>query len=165
MTPVAPPPHLSRKAVLDMRQSTGPHVLTNPESPQLHHAMREHARPLGWPEERLEVVATALGRSAPRTAGRDGSKALLADVALGQVGIVRSSERTRLSRNCTDWYPWLALGAKNPCLMADRDGVEDAAPPNGRLLVGLKGIVRAGELPTLRGRLRAGVQQKAQRGA
>src|SRR2546428_10043753 len=96
MTPVAQPHHLSRKAVIYIRQSTGHQVLTNTESQQLQHAMREHARHLGWPEERIEVVETDLGRSAQSTAGRDGYKALLAEVALGQVGIVLSYESTRL---------------------------------------------------------------------
>ena len=164
MTPVVQPHHLSRKAVIYIRQSTGHQVLTNTESQQLQHAMREHARHLGWPEERIEVVETDLGRSAQSTAGRDGYKALLADVALGQVGIVLSYESTRLSRNCTDWYPLLDLCAYNQCLIADRDGVYDAATPNGRLLLGMKGIVSEVELHTLRGRLLAGVQQKAQRG-
>src|SRR2546422_3563057 len=163
-TPVAQPHHLSRKAVIYIRQSTGHQVLTNTESQQLQHAMREHARHLGWPEERIEVVETDLGRSAQSTAGRDGYKALLADVALGQVGIVLSYESTRLSRHCTDWYPLLDLCAYNQCLIADRDGVYDAATPNGRLLLGMKGIVSEVELHTLRGRLIAGVQQKAQRG-
>ena len=165
MTPVAQPHHLSRKAVIYIRQSTGHQVLTNIESQQLQHAMREHARQLGWPEERIEVVETDLGRSAQSTERRDGYKALLADVALGQVGIVLSYESTRLSRNCTDWYPLLDLCAYNQCLIADRDGVYDASTPNGRLLLGMKGIVSEVELHTLRGRLLAGVQQKAQRGA
>jgi len=163
-TPVTQPHHLSRKAVIYIRQSTGHQVLTNTESQQLQHAMREHARHLGWPDERIEVVETDLGRSAQSTAGRDGYKALLAEVALGQVGIVLSYESTRLSRNCTDWYPLLDLCAYNQCLIADRDGVYDAATPNGRLLLGMKGIVSEVELHTLRGRLIAGVQQKAQRG-
>ena len=163
-TPVAQPYHLRRKAVIYIRQSTGHQVLTNTESQQLQHARRAHARHLGWPDERIEVVETDLGRSAQSTAGRDGYKALLAEVALGQVGIVLSYESTRLSRNCTDWYPLLDLCAYNQCLIADRDGVYDAATPNGRLLLGMKGIVSEVELHTLRGRLIAGVQQKAQRG-
>jgi len=48
------------------------------------------------------VVATDRGRSAQSTAGRDGSQALLAEVALGQVGIVLSDESPRLSRHGTD---------------------------------------------------------------
>lgn len=86
-------------------------MLTNTESHQLQHAMRDHAHRLGWPDERVEVVEADRGRSAQSTAGRDGYKALLAEVALGQGGIVLSDERTRLSRNCTDWYPWLDLCA------------------------------------------------------
>ena len=163
-TPGAQPHHLSRKAVIYIRQSTGHQVLTNRESQQLQHAMREQAHHLGWPDERIEVVETDLGRTAQSTDRRDGYKALLAEVALGQVGIVLSYESTRLSRNCTDWYPLLDLCAYNQCLIADRDGVYDAAPPNGRLLLGMKGIVSEVELHTLRGRLIAGVQQKAQRG-
>ena len=164
ITPVVHPHHLSRKAVIYIRQSTGHQVLTNTESQQLQHAMREHAWQLGWPEERIEVVETDLGRSAHSTQRRDGYKTLLADVALGQVGIVLSYESTRLSRNCTDWYPLLDLCAYNQCLIADRDGVYDASTPNGRLLLGMKGIVSEVELHTLRGRLIAGVQQKAQWG-
>jgi DNA invertase Pin-like site-specific DNA recombinase len=156
--------HLHRKAVIYIRQSTGHQVLTNTESHQLQHAMRDHAHRLGWPDERVEVVEADLGRSAQSTAGRDGYRALLAEVALGQVGIVLSYESTRLSRNCTDWYPLLDLCAYNQCLIADRDGVYDPSTPNGRLLLGMKGILSEVELHTLRGRLLAGVQQKAQRG-
>src|SRR4030095_6137290 len=163
-TPVAQPHHLSRKAVMYMRQSTGHQVQTNRESQQRQHAMREQAHHLGWPDERIEVVETDLGRTAQSTEPRDGYKALLAEVAVGQVGIVLSYESTRWSRNCTDWYPLLDLCAYNHCLIADRDGVYDAATPNGRLLLGMKGIVSEIELHTLRGRLIAGVQQKAQRG-
>src|SRR5262245_38763241 len=156
--------HLHRKAVIYIRQSTGHQVLTNTESHQWQHAMRDHAHRLGWPDEHIEVVEADLGRSAQSTAGRDGYKALLAEVALGQVGIVLSYESTRLSRNCTDWYPLLDLCAYNQCLIADRDGVYDAATSNGRLLLGMKGIVSEVELHTLRGRLIAGVQNKARRG-
>jgi DNA invertase Pin-like site-specific DNA recombinase len=126
--------------------------------------MREHAHHLGWPDERIEVVETDMGRTAQSIERRDGYKALLAEVALGQVGIVLSYESTRLSRNCTDGYPLLDLCAYNHCLIADHDGVYDAATPNGRLLLGMKGIVSEIELHTLRGRLIAGVQQKAPRG-
>ena len=164
MSPVAQPHHLSRKAVIYIRQSTGQQVLTNTASQQLQHARRAHAPQWGWPEERIEVVETALGRSAQSTERRDGSKALLAEGALGQVGIVLSYESTRLSRNCTDWYPLLARCAYKQCRIADRDGVYDASPPKGRFVLGRKGIVSEVELHTLRGRLSAGVQQKAQRG-
>lgn len=148
-----------------MRQSTGHHGLPNTASPPLQHAMRAHARHLGWPEERLAVVATALGRSAQRPAGRDGSQALLAAGARGQVGIVRRAASTRLSRHGTAWSPVREVCASPQCRLADRDGVSDAATPNGRLCLGMQGSVREGALHPLRGRVLAGVQHKAQRGA
>jgi DNA invertase Pin-like site-specific DNA recombinase len=162
--PVVHPHHLCRQAVLSLRQSTGHPVLTNRERQQLQHAMREQAHHLGWPEERIEVVETALGRTAQRTDRRDGSKSLRAAAALGQVGSVRSDERPRLSRHCTDWYPWLARCAYNQGLIADRHGGYEAATPHGRLLLGMKGIVREVALHPWRGRRIAGGQQQAQRG-
>ena len=74
MTPLVQPHHLSRKAVLYIRQSTGHQVLTNTESQQLQHAMREHAHHLGWPDEHIEVVETDQGRTAQSTERRDGYK-------------------------------------------------------------------------------------------
>ena len=57
-----------------------------------------------------------------------------------------SSEVTRLSRNCTDWYPLLDLCGYRQCLIGDRDGVYDPASANGRLLLGLKGTISEMEL-------------------
>ena len=94
-TPVVQPHHLRRKAVIYIRQSTGHQVLTNTESQQLQRAMREQAHHLGWPDERIEVVERDLGRTAQSADRRDGYKALLAEVALGQGGMVLSYESTR----------------------------------------------------------------------
>jgi hypothetical protein len=108
---MAQPQHRSRNAVIAMRQSTGQPGLTNPESHPLQHARRAPARPLGWPAARRAVVETALGRSAQSTAGRDGSQALRAAVALGQVGIGLRSASPRLARTCPAGSPWRDLGA------------------------------------------------------
>lgn len=156
--------HLNRKAVIYIRQSTGHQVLSNVESRRMQHAMRDHARRLGWGDDQVEVVEADTGVSAQSTAGRDGYKNLLSEVALGQVGIVISYESARLSRNCSDWYPLLDVCAFKDCLIADRDGVYDSGTPNGRLLLGMKGILSEVELHTIRGRLIAGVQNKARRG-
>src|SRR5215468_3381725 len=158
------PHHLDRKAVIYIRQSSGHQVLANVESRRMQHAMREHAERLGWGDDRIEVVEADTGTTATSTAGRDAYKTLLSDVALGQVGIILSYESARLSRNCTDWYPLLDLCAYKGCLIADRDGVYDPGSANGRLLLGMKGILSEVEMHTLRGRLIAGVQSKARRG-
>src|SRR4051794_8309754 len=97
-------------------------------------------------------------------AHRRGFKDLIARVTLGEVGIVLSSEVTRLARNCSDWYPLLDLCGCRACLIADRDGVYDSGSLNGRLLLGLKGTMSELELHLLRGRLTAGLLSKAARG-
>jgi len=93
-----------------------------------------------------------------------GFKDLIARVTLGQVGLVLSYEVTRLSRNCTDWYPFLDLCGFKDCLIGDRDGIYDPGCANGRLLLGLKGTISEMELHTIRARLTAGLLNKAERG-
>ena len=156
--------HLDRKAVIYIRQSSGHQVLSNLESGKMQLAMQEHAKRLGWQQARIEIVEADTGTSAQSTAGRDGYRRLLSDLALGSVGIVISYESTRISRNCSDWYPLLDLCAIRDCLIGDRDGVYDPGTINGRMLLGMKGILSEVELHTLRGRLTAGIRNKADRG-
>src|SRR3954454_8095441 len=117
--------HLARRAVIYSRQSTPHQVLTNQESLRLQYDLRRRALDLGWREEDIEVIDSDLGLSGAAAAHRAGFKDLIARVTLGQVGIVLSSEVTRLSRNCTDWYPLLDLCGYRQCLIGDRDGVYD----------------------------------------
>ena len=95
---------------------------------------------------------------------RAGFKEVVAQVTLGQVGIILSSEVTRLSRNCSDWYPLLDICSYKSCLIADRDGIYDPGSANGRLLLGIKGQLSELELHTIRGRMWTGLLNKAQRG-
>src|SRR4030095_9629147 len=156
--------HLARRAVIYIRQSTPHQVLTNQESLRLQYDLRRRALDLGWREEDVEVIDSDLGLSGAAAVHRAGFKDLIARVTLGQVGIVLSSEVTRLSRNCTDWYPLLDLCGYRQCLIGDRDGVYDPASANGRLLLGLKGTISELELHTIRARLTAGLLNKAERG-
>jgi DNA invertase Pin-like site-specific DNA recombinase len=158
------PSHLARKAIIYVRQSTPQQVLTNQESLQLQYALHQRALELGWPPEAIETIDTDLGRSATTTQNREGFKDVVAQVTQGHVGIILSCEVTRLSRNCSDWYPLLDLCGYTHCLIADRDGVYDPASLNGRLLLGLKGQLSEMELHTIRARMTAGLLNKAQRG-
>lgn len=156
--------HLCRKAVIYIRQSTPQQVITNQESLRLQYALRQRAKDLGWDEVSVEVVDTDLGLSGATATHRVGFKDLIARVTLGEVGIILSYEVTRLARNCSDWYPLLDLCGYRQCLIGDREGVYDPGSANGRLLLGLKGTISAVELHTLRGRLTAGLLNKAERG-
>ena len=156
--------HLRRKAMIYIRQSTPHQAISNQESLRLQYALHQRALDLGWSAERVELIDSDLGTSAASAEHRTGFKELLAQVTLGAVGIILSFDVTRLSRNCSDWYPLLDLCGYRGCLIADRDGLYDPGSANGRLLLGLKGQISELELHTIRARLTAGILNKAQRG-
>ncbi len=156
--------HLARKAVIYVRQSTPHQVLTNRESLKLQYALKKRATELGWRADDVEVIDADLGFTGSEAQHREGFKDLTAKVTLGRVGIVLSSEVTRLSRNCSDWYPLLDICGYKGCLIADHDGVYDPATVNGRLVLGLKGTLSEMELHTICSRMRAGILNKAERG-
>jgi DNA invertase Pin-like site-specific DNA recombinase len=156
--------HLSRLAVIYIRQSSPQQVLTHQESLRLQRALRQRAEQLGWSAHNIVVIEADLGQSARTTQGRSGFQDLVTRVSTDQVGIILSYEVTRLARNCTDWYPLLDVCGFRRCLIADCDGVYDPGTVNGRLLLGLKGQISELELHTLRNRLHAALVQKAQRG-
>jgi DNA invertase Pin-like site-specific DNA recombinase len=156
--------HLERKAIIYIRQSTPHQVLSNQESLRLQYALKQRAVHLGWRDEDIEIIDTDLGLTGASAQQRAGFKELIAQVTLGQVGMILSSEVTRLSRNCSDWYPLLDICAYKNCLIADGEGVYDPASANGRLLLGLKGQLSELELHTIRARMTAGLLNKAERG-
>lgn len=158
------PVHLTRRAVIYIRQSTAQQIAYNQESLKLQYALTQRATELGWPEAGIDLVDVDLGRSGATTEGRAGFQELVAQVALGQVGILISYDATRLARNCSHWYQLLDLCGRANCLIADRDGVYDPSSVNGRLLLGLKGQISELELHTIKARLTAGVLNKAKRG-
>jgi DNA invertase Pin-like site-specific DNA recombinase len=158
------PQHLARKAVIYIRQSTPHQVLSHQESLRLQYALHERARQLGWPDEAIAIIDDDLGLTAASAAHREGFNTLIAQVTLEQVGLILSYDVTRLSRNCSDWYPLLDLCGYKGCLIADGDGIYDPATVNGRLLLGLKGTLSEWERHTMKARLTAGLLHKAQRG-
>ena len=158
------PHHLALKAIIYIRQSTLHQTLTNQESLKLQYALKQRACELGWQEHNIDIIDTDLGLTGAESKHREGFKSILTQVALGEIGIILSFDVTRLSRNCSDWYPLLDVCGYRRCLIADRDGVYDPGSMNGRLLLGLKGQLAEVELNTIRARLTAGILNKAQRG-
>lgn len=156
--------HLQRKALIYIRQSTPHQVLSNQESLRLQYALQQRAVDLGWRQEDIEVIDADLGMTGASASHRPGFQGLVARVTLGQVGIILSVDVTRLSRNCSDWYPLLDVCGYRGCLIADRDGIYDPGSANGRLLLGLKGQLSELELHTIKARMTAGLLNKAQRG-
>lgn len=158
------PAHRLRLAIVYVRQSSPHQALTNQESLQLQYSLRDRAHAAGWDPSQVRVIDTDLGRSGRTSQGRPGFQELVALVNQEQVGIVFAYDVTRLARNCTDWYQLLDLCGYRHCLVGDQDGIYDPSTPNGRLILGLKGLIAELELHTLRARLTAGLFHKAQRG-
>jgi DNA invertase Pin-like site-specific DNA recombinase len=158
------PAHLLRLAVVYVRQSSPHQALTNQESLKLQYKLQERAHAAGWDPSQVRVIDADLGRSGRTSQGRQGFQELVALVNQEQVGVIFAYDVTRLARNCTDWYQLLDLCGFRHCLVGDQDGIYDPATPNGRLILGLKGLISELELHTLRARLTAGLLNKAQRG-
>jgi DNA invertase Pin-like site-specific DNA recombinase len=158
------PAHLSRQAIVYLRQSSAAQVEHNRESTDQQYALAGKARELGWPDERIMVIDEDLGLSGSGSVARSGFARLTAEVALGHVGLVLGLEVSRLARNNAEWYRLIDLAGFTDTLIGDADGIYHPAVFNDRLLLGLKGTMSEAELHVLRARLNGGIRNKAARG-
>jgi len=156
--------HLSRAAVIYVRQSTLIQVERNTESTARQYDLVNRARQLGWPREAIRVVDGDLGISGSVTGQRAGFEGMVAEIALGQVGIILALEASRLARDNAAWYRLLDLAGVCDTLVADADGIYHPALFTDRLVLGLMGIMAESELHVLRARLEGGIKNKAARG-
>ncbi len=118
MTPL----HLQRDAYVSVRQSTGPHVRSHPESQRRHEARAAHARGLGCAQG--IVIEEAMGRRGTGRQERPGFGQRLAAVWEGRVGAVCAFEASRLARNNRDWHPLIAVGALTETWLIAEDGLD-----------------------------------------
>ena len=156
--------HQDRLAIVYVRQSTAQQVERHQESTRLQYALADRAAQFGWLREQIIVIDDDLGRSGASVEGRLGFQRLVAEVGLGNVGLVLGVEMSRLARSCRDWHQLLEICALFDTLIADVDGVYDPANYNDRLLLGLKGTMSEAELHILKARMLAGRRAKARRG-
>jgi DNA invertase Pin-like site-specific DNA recombinase len=136
----------------------------NTESTARQYDLVHRALQLGWPREAIRVVDADLGVSGSVLGQREGYESLVAEVALGQVGIILALEASRLARDNAAWYRLLDLAGVCDTLVADADAVYHPALFGDRLLLGLMGIMAESELHVLRARLEGGIKNKAARG-
>src|SRR5215467_11889589 len=158
------PRHLERKAVIYIRQSSPKQVREHLDSQLTQRTLIRRAEHLGWHPDRIDVFDGDLGQSAAGMQERGDFQALVAEVALGHVGIVFGWQVSRLARNNAEWYQLLDLAALLGTLIGDTDGIYDPRLYNDRLLLGLKGTMSEAELYLMRQRLNAGRLSKVQRG-
>jgi DNA invertase Pin-like site-specific DNA recombinase len=156
--------HLTRSALLYVRQSSLKQVLHNTESAIRQYDLRGKAIALGWAADQVTVIDIDQGQSGASAADREGFQQLVAEVSLGRAGIVLGLECSRLARNSADWHQLLELCGMTGTLICDEDGLYDPRTFNDRLLLGMKGQLSEAELHFIRARLRGGQLSKARRG-
>ena len=156
--------HLERAAVVYVRQSTLAQVREHAESTARQYALAEQAVALGWDRRDVAVIDADLGVSGRSTEGRDGFRALVSRVCLGEVGAIFGLEISRLARSSADLSRLLELARLTDTLLIDGDGVYDLTDFNDRLLLGLKGTMSEAELHLLAGRSQGAKRAAAARG-
>jgi DNA invertase Pin-like site-specific DNA recombinase len=156
--------HLSRLAVVYVRQSTSAQVEHNRESTARQYQLVDRAIGLGWRHDQVRTIDQDLGVSGSGLVERTGFTHMTAEVALGHVGLVLGLEVSRLARNNADWYRLLDLCGVTDTLIGDADGIYHPGLFNDRLVLGLKGTMSEAELHVLRARLNGGIRNKAARG-
>lgn len=153
--------HLSRSAIVYVRQSTFYQVMNNLESGRRQYGLVERARQLGWSD--VQLIDEDLGRSGSGTT-RTGFEKLLTAICERNVGAVLSLEASRLARNGRDWHTLLEFCGLVGTLIVDEDGIYDPRLPNDRLLLGMKGTMSEMEVSVFRQRSIEAIRQKARRG-
>ena len=98
------------------------------------------------------------------SAERHGFQRLIAEIGLGNAGLVLSLDASRLARNNRDWHQLLELCSLFGVILADGERLYDPGAYHDRLLLGLSGIMSEAELHQIRLRLHQGEYQKAARG-
>lgn len=156
--------HRGKLAYIYVRQSSVNQVRHHQESTELQYRLIDRAVALGWPHERVHVIDEDLGKSGSGSVEREGFKKLIAEIGLGNAGLVISLDASRLARNNRDWHQLLDLCSLFGVIIADGERLYDPCAYHDRLLLGLSGIMSEAELHQIKQRLHRGGQQKAARG-
>src|SRR6266849_6997626 len=156
--------HRAKLAYVYLRQSSVYQVRQHQESTELQYRLVDSAVGLGWPHERVQVIDEDLGKSGAGSVERHGFQKLIAEIGLGNAGLVISLDASRLARNNRDWHQLLELCSVFGVLIADGERLYEPTLYHDRLLLGLSGIMSEAELHQLKLRLHAGDRHKAERG-
>ena len=155
--------HLSRRAVVYIRQSSEGQVRNNIESKELQYSLINLARNLGFHE--VEINDEDLGVSAAVAAKRrEGFERLLGAVALGQIGLILCRELSRLLRTDKDFCQLVELCQLFDTLIGDEQSIYNVSRMDDQLVLGIKATMSVVELKILQMRLAAGKENKAKRG-
>ena len=128
--------HCAKLAYVYVRQSSVNQVRQHQESTELQYRLVDRAIGLGWPHERVQVIDEDLGKSGAGGVDRHGFQKLIAEIGLGNAGLVVSLDASRLARNNRDWHQLLELCSVFGVLIADGERLYDPCAYHDRLLLG-----------------------------
>ena len=155
--------HLSRLAIVYIRQSDPQQVLNHIESRERQYALVDLAVALGWPRDRVLLIDEDQGNSGKTADRRTGFHRLLAEVTMDHVGLILGIEMSRMARNNKDWHHLMEMCAIFGTLLADEDRLYDPRDPEDRLVLGFKGAISEYELILMHNRLERNRLHKARR--
>jgi DNA invertase Pin-like site-specific DNA recombinase len=115
--------HRTKLAYVYVRQSSVNQVRQHQESTALQYRLVDRAVGLGWPRERIHVIDEDFGESGVEGTERHGFQRLIAEIGLGNAGLVLSLDASRLARNNRDWYQLLDLCSLFGVVLADGERV------------------------------------------
>lgn len=156
--------HLTKKAIIYVRQSTKSQDLRNTGSKARQYDLFKFALELGWGHEDVIVVDQDRAKSASSLNGREAFKGVLTEVALGQVGAIFCLMIDRLSRSDFDWPQIFKICQVTDTLIIDEERVWDLNDHNDLTMMGIKGAISASEIRLTRSRCQGGRLKKAEAG-
>ena len=162
--PTIKPHHLQRTAYVYLRQSTLGQVRRNLEGQRRQHTMVDHVAELGWPRTQIVLLDGDTGQSGSSQHGRTDFHTLLEAVVTGKAGLIAARELSRLVRDNQDWAQLVRLCRFKDVPLADGHRLYDAADPQDRMVLGIKGAFNEFELSMIIERLQGCLRDKAQRG-
>jgi len=101
------PQHHERLAYIYIRQSSPGQVKEHLESQDLQYQLARRAQALGWGSDRIVVIDDDLGKSAISSADRPGFQSLVAEVALGRVGIILVTDVLVTRKEAVCYTQWV----------------------------------------------------------
>jgi len=128
------PLHLTRIAVVYVRQSSLTQVLHNTGSTALQRDLAQLLKEWGWDPNLVIVIDEDLGVSGSLPGQRHGFNTLLDRMRAGQIGIVAVTDSSRLSRNLPDLARFAAVAAQTDVLLLQGGQIVDFKDPNSEFV-------------------------------
>jgi DNA invertase Pin-like site-specific DNA recombinase len=126
--------HLTRKALIYVRQSSVDQVERNTGSQAFQRNQADLARAYGWPEELIEVIDEDLGRSGSTVDRRTGWQKMFDQIAAHKVGCVFAVNISRLGRELLPIEQLRTMALYHGTLLCLDNRFSDPSNPNDTVL-------------------------------